>query len=106
MSKLGKVEKRIEDHVERAYKAVETGVVSGYKAVEKGVVSTAEKVGDKCVDALFTRDGETVEDAKSRMKTQAAEASAFSGSDDDAPKDEATEEKASEETRVKSEPEA
>ena len=42
-------------------------VVDGYKSIEKGVVGTFNKVTDKCVDVLFTKEGETVEEAKERL---------------------------------------
>lgn len=59
----GKIEKGVVD----GYKAIETGVVEGYKKIEKGVVEGFEKVTDKCVEVLFTKEGETVEDAKKRL---------------------------------------
>ncbi len=72
MSKLMDAEKKIENGVVRAYKAVEQGVVSGYSAVEDGVVTAAKKVGDVCVGALFTQEGESVEEAKERLRKGAA----------------------------------
>lgn len=45
-------------------------VVSGYKSIEKGVVSGYKKIEDKFVDAYLTKDGETVEEAKERLKNQ------------------------------------
>ena len=39
-------------------------VVEGYKKIENGVVEGFGKVTDKCVEVLFARDGESVEDAK------------------------------------------
>ena len=50
------------------YKAIEDGVVGAYKAVEKGVVDAYRKVEDTMVDKLFRRDGETVEQAKERLR--------------------------------------
>ena len=51
-----------------AYKAVEEGVVGAYKAVEKGAVDAYRKVEDTMVDKLFRREGETVEEAKERLR--------------------------------------
>ncbi len=45
-------------------------VVSGYKSIEKGVVGGYKKIEDKFVDAYLTKDGETVEEAKERLKNQ------------------------------------
>lgn len=49
------------------YKKIESGVVGGYRKMETGVVGTFNKVSDKFVEKLFTRDGETVEEAKKRL---------------------------------------
>ena len=57
----------IEDAVVGGYKAIENGVVGGYKAIENSVVDGFTKMTDKIVGALFTREGETVEEAKKRM---------------------------------------
>lgn len=42
-------------------------VVAGYKKIEDGVVEGFGKVTDKCVEVLFAREGESVEDAKKRL---------------------------------------
>jgi uncharacterized protein YutE (UPF0331/DUF86 family) len=39
-----------------------------YKIIENGVVSGYTKVEDKCVETLFKKDDETVEEAKIRLK--------------------------------------
>ena len=38
-----------------------------YKKIETGVVKGFNKVTDKCVEVLFAKDGESVEDAKKRL---------------------------------------
>lgn len=45
-------------------------VVEGYKKIETGVVEGFEKVSDKCVEKLFAKEGESVEDAKKRLSGQ------------------------------------
>lgn len=50
------------------YKKIETGVVTGYKKIERGVVEGYTKMEDKFVDAYLTEEGETVEEAKDRLK--------------------------------------
>lgn len=55
--KLVKVEKKIEEAVVKGYKKIENSVVSGYTKIE-----------DKFVDKYLTHDGETVEEAKKRLK--------------------------------------
>lgn len=50
------------------YKTIETGVVNAYKAVEQGAVNAYLKVEDTMVDKLFRKDGETIEEAKERLR--------------------------------------
>ena len=59
--------KKIEKGVVTGYKKIEDGVVNGYKKIEEGVVDGFGKVVDKCVEVLFAKDGETVEEAKARL---------------------------------------
>ena len=59
--------KKIESGVVEGYKKIENGVVTGYKKIETGVVKGFNKVTDKCVEVLFAKDGESVEDAKKRL---------------------------------------
>ena len=59
--------KKIENGVVTGYKKIEDGVVGGYKKIEEGVVNGFGKVVDKCVETLFARKGESVEEAKARL---------------------------------------
>lgn len=59
--------KKIEKGVVDGYKKIETGVVEGYKKMETGIVEGFNKVTDKCVEVLFAKEGESVEDAKKRL---------------------------------------
>jgi hypothetical protein len=43
-------------------------VVSGYKKMEGAVVGTYTKIEDRFVDQYLTHDGETVAEAKARLK--------------------------------------
>lgn len=54
------------------YTKIEEGVVSGYKKIEEGVVGSFNKITDKFVGAFFTREGETVEQARERMQNNIA----------------------------------
>ena len=45
-------------------------VTDGYKKIEKGVVGGYTKIEDRFVDRYLTRDGETVEEAKARLKSE------------------------------------
>lgn len=67
MSKFVEANEKIAEGVVKGYKKIEDGVVSGYKKIETGVVDGFGKVTDKCVEKLFAKDGESVEDAKKRL---------------------------------------
>ncbi len=67
-SKIVKANEKIAEAVTSGYKKIEKGVVDGYKKIEQGVVGSYTKIEDKFVDAYLTKDGETVEEAKARLK--------------------------------------
>ena len=67
MSKIAKTNEKIAEKVVEGYKKIENGVVDGYKKIENGVVDGFGKVTDKCVETLFAKEGESVEDAKKRL---------------------------------------
>lgn len=67
MSKFVEANEKIAEGVVKGYKKIEDGVVGGYKKIETGVVESFGKVTDKCVEVLFAKDGESVEDAKKRL---------------------------------------
>lgn len=69
-SKILKANEKIAEAVTGGYKKIEKGVVGGYKKIEQGVVSGYTKIEDKFVDAYLTKDGETVEEAKARLKKE------------------------------------
>ena len=52
----------------KANEKIAEAVTGSYKKIEKGVVSGYSKIEDKFVDAYLTKDGETVEEAKARLK--------------------------------------
>lgn len=64
---------KIAEKVTEGYKKIENGVVGGYKKIETGVVDGFGKVVDKCVETLFAREGETVEEARARLSGRDAE---------------------------------
>lgn len=67
MSKFVETNEKIAEGVVKGYKKIETGVVEGYKRIETSVVEGFEKLTDKCVEVLFAKEGESVEDAKARL---------------------------------------
>ena len=58
---------KIENAVVGSYQKIEESVVGGYRKLETGVVEGFGRVTDKCVEVLFAKDGESVEDAKKRL---------------------------------------
>lgn len=67
MAKLADMNEKIAKSVTEGYQKIEDGVVGGYKKIENGIVDGFNKVSDKLIDVLFTKEGETVEDAKKRL---------------------------------------
>lgn len=68
MSKLVETNEKIAEAVVGGYKKIENGVVEGYKKIETGAVEGFNKVSDKCVEKLFAKEGESVEDTKKRLQ--------------------------------------
>ena len=71
---IKKIYDKVEEKVVETYKKVEEGAVKGYKAVEKAAVEGYQKVEDKAVEKIFAKDGETVEEAKARLKGERPQA--------------------------------
>lgn len=70
MSKLVEANEKIAEAVVGGYKKIEDGVVAGYQKIEKGAVDGFNKVTDRCVEKLFAKEGETVEEAKKRLSRE------------------------------------
>lgn len=45
-------------------------VIGGYKKIEEGVVGGFGKITDKFVNSFLTKEGESVEEAKARLKAE------------------------------------
>ena len=54
----------------QANKKIEEAVVGGYKKIEATIVSGYQKIEDGFVDRYLTHEGETVEEAKKRLKAE------------------------------------
>lgn len=67
-SKVANASKKAAGVVTCGYKSIEKGVVNGYKIIESGVVKGYSKIEDKFVEKYLTKDGETIEEAKERLK--------------------------------------
>lgn len=72
-NKFLEANEKIAEGVVSGYKRIETGVVDGYKKIEQGAVSGFEKTADFFVEKLFTREGETVEQARARLRGEKAD---------------------------------
>ena len=57
----------MEQKIKEGFQKIEDGVVGGYKKIEEGVVDGFNKVSDACIEKLFAKDGETVEETKARL---------------------------------------
>ena len=62
--------KKIEEAVTESYKKIENGVVDGYTKVEESVVEGYSKVEEKFIGAFLTREGETPQQARERLKNK------------------------------------
>lgn len=67
MAKLVDSIEKMGQTVTESYKKIEDGVTGGYRKIETCAVKGFEAVADRCVDALFAREGETTADAKARL---------------------------------------
>lgn len=57
----------------KANEKIAEGVVRGYKNIEKGVVGEFNKIADKFVDNFLTKEGEPVEEARTRLAKEQKE---------------------------------
>ncbi|MCI7677823.1 MAG: hypothetical protein MSS16_07050 [Streptococcus orisratti] len=62
---------KIAEKVVNAHKVVEKTVVNGYKVTETAAVNSFTKVSDKFIGKFFTKDNETLEEAKARLQVSA-----------------------------------
>lgn len=67
-SKLKKANDKLAEAVTDGYKKIEKGVVGGYKKIEHGVVGGYTKMEDRFIDRFLAKDGETVEEARERLR--------------------------------------
>ena len=70
MKKIADIVEKMGQAVTSGCKKIETGVVSGYQKIEHGAVTGFQKASDKCIDVLFAKEGETVEEAKARLSSK------------------------------------
>ncbi len=66
----GRLYKLAKSKIVKANEKIAEAVVGGYKKIENAVVDGYTKIEDRFVDMYLTHDGETVEEAKERLKKQ------------------------------------
>lgn len=54
----------------KANKKIEENVIKNFRKINDAVIENYTKIEDKFVDQYLTRNGETVADAKARLKKQ------------------------------------
>lgn len=69
--------KKLPKKVVATHKTIEKTVVGAYKATETGAVNGFNKVSDKFIEKFFTKDGESVEEAKKRLSASAEKSKAI-----------------------------
>ena len=69
-SKLVKANEKIAENVTTGFKKMSDGVVDGFNKMSDAIVGGYTKIEDKFVDEFLTKDGETVSDAKKRLKQE------------------------------------
>lgn len=69
-SKLVKANEKIALEVTSGFKKMSDGVVNGFNKISNGVVNGYTKIEDKFVSEYLTHDGESLEDAKKRLKEE------------------------------------
>lgn len=69
-SKIMEANEKIAEGVTTGFQKIQDGVVNGYKKIETGVVEGFTKVEDSFVDRYLARDGESVEEAKKRLRKE------------------------------------
>ena len=69
-SKLVKANEKIAEGVTKGYKRIEKDVVEGFNKMSDSIVKGYTKIEDKFVDQYLTKDGESIKDAKKRLKQE------------------------------------
>lgn len=72
-SKLIIVNQKIAERVTKGYKKIENGVIEGFRKMSNGVASGYTKIEDGFVNHFLTKEGETVDEAKVRLKREQEE---------------------------------
>lgn len=69
-SKLVKANEKIAEKITEGFQKIQDTVVGGYSNIESIVVDEYIKIEEKFIDLYLTKDGETIEQAKKRLKQE------------------------------------
>lgn len=72
-SKLVQANEKIAQSVTSGFKKMSDSVVGGFNKISDGVVKEYTKIEDKFVGEYLTQDGESVEEAKKRLRKEQEE---------------------------------
>jgi hypothetical protein len=67
-SSISMTSNRITKSFTHGYKKVEKGVITGYQKTQQAVVNVYAKIEDRFIEAYLTKDNETLQEAKKRLK--------------------------------------
>ena len=71
--KIVQANEKIAEGVTTGFKKMSDGVVEGFNKMSDGVVKGYTKIEDKFVSEFLTKDGETGEEVKERVKSEQKE---------------------------------
>lgn len=69
-SKIARASQTLAQSSAEGMRKISDAVVGGYSKIEHAVVDGYTRIEDKFVDRYLTRDGETVADAKKRLRDE------------------------------------
>ncbi|MBR2079039.1 MAG: hypothetical protein IJ962_02395 [Clostridia bacterium] len=69
-SKIARLSQKLSEKAVEGYEKIENNVVGGYNKIEKSVVDSYTKIEDRFVKRYLAKNGETVDEAKKRMKEE------------------------------------
>ena len=72
-SKIVEANEKIAENVTTGFQKVQDGVVNGYKKIENEVVDGFSKIEDSFISRYLLREGESLDEAKERLKREEQE---------------------------------
>lgn len=72
-SKIVEANEKIAEDVTTGFQKIQDGVVNGYKKIENGVVEGFTKIEDSFISRYLLREGESLDEAKERLKREEQE---------------------------------